>query len=67
MSTASDGTNELRGQTPTTVLSVIDAVSLARRMNRIELVNEILSEWADQAQAEAIAIERVLRGTEMKR
>lgn len=56
-----DGTDELRGQTPTNVLGVIDAVSHVRRKSRIQLVNEILAQWAEQAQAEACAIERVLR------
>lgn len=56
-----DGTDELRGQTPTTVLGVIDAVSHVRRKSRIQLVNEILAAWAEQAQAESVAIERVLR------
>ena len=58
-----EGTAELRGQTPLTTLGVIDAVCSARKIQaRIDLVNQILAAWCEQQQAEAIAIERVLRG-----
>lgn len=63
MSSDSD-TSELRGETPKTILAVLDAVSITRRKSRFQLVNEILAEWAEQAQAEAIAIERCLRKAE---
>jgi hypothetical protein len=61
MAATNDDRDELRGQTPRTILGVLDAVSAVRRMSRIQLVNEVLAEWAERAQAEAIAIERVLR------
>ena len=65
---STDGADvELRGNTPRTVVAVIDAVSTARRLTRMELVNKILAEWAEQQQAEAVAIERCLRGMETKR
>jgi hypothetical protein len=64
---SADDTDELRGQTPKPILAVIDAVSIARRKSRISLVNEILAEWASQAEHEAVAIQRVLRDMEAKR
>lgn len=50
---------ELRCETPKSVIDVIDAVSLARRMKRTELVNEILAEYAEAKTREATAILRV--------
>lgn len=50
---------ELRCETPKSVIDVIDAVSLARRMKRHELVNEILHEYAEAKTREATAILRV--------
>lgn len=64
---AIEDTDELRGQTPKPILAVLDAVSIARRKSRIALVNEILAEWALQAESEAVAITRVLRDMEAKR
>lgn len=64
---AVEDTDELRGQTPKPILAVLDAVSIARRKSRIALVNEILAEWAMQAESEAVAITRVLRDMETKR
>lgn len=37
---------ELRGPCPKRVVDLLDAVSLARSRTRMQLVNEILSEWA---------------------
>lgn len=50
---------ELRGQCARDVVNVLDAVSTARRMNRMELVNEILAEWALRQRQIAEAIHRV--------
>lgn len=50
---------ELRGQCSRDVVNVLDAVSTARRMNRMELVNEILAEWALKQRQIAEAIHRV--------
>lgn len=50
---------ELRGQAPRDVVNVLDAVSTARRMNRMELVVEILAEWALKQRQIAEAIHRV--------
>lgn len=50
---------ELRGQVPRDVVNVLDAVSTARRMNRMELVVEILAEWALKQRQIAEAIHRV--------
>ena len=54
-------TVELRGDSPEEVVSVIDAISLARRMNRMQLVNEILSEWVRQKLHETTLVQRVMR------
>ncbi len=56
-----DGTVELRQRAPRAVIDVIDAVSAARRMERWELITQILSEWASDRQREAQAITRVTR------
>ncbi len=52
---------ELRGDVPRNVADVLDAVSQARRISRMELVNAILSEWADETLHEATLIVRVTR------
>lgn len=57
--TDTENSVELRCETPKSVIDVIDAVSLARRMKRHELVNEILSEYAQAKTREATAILRV--------
>lgn len=54
-------TVELRGESPEEVVSVIDAISLARRMNRMQLVNEILGEWVRQKVHETTLVQRVMR------
>ena len=61
-----DDSTELRGEFPKAIVCIIDAVSHARRKSRMQLVVEILAEWAEQQQAEATAIERVLRGMDGK-
>lgn len=50
---------ELRFKCPALVVGVLDAVSTARRVDRSELVNEVLQHWADQQMREATAILRV--------
>lgn len=54
-------TVELRGDSPEEVVSVIDAISIARRMNRMQLVNEILGEWVRQKLHETTLVQRVMR------
>ncbi len=58
---ATDLTTELRGPCPKDTVDVIDAVSMARRMSRTELVNEILTEWAKARLHEAELITRLSR------
>lgn len=53
---------ELRGECPRLTVDVLDAVSNARRINRTELVNQILGEWAQQQLLESSLIARVTRG-----
>jgi hypothetical protein len=49
---------ELRGQAPRTVVNVLDAVSLTQRVQRWELINKILADWADDRMREATAVMR---------
>jgi hypothetical protein len=60
----SDGTLqvELRGMCPRLTVDVLDAVASARGLNRTDLVNELLSKWAEQQLREASLIARVTRG-----
>jgi len=53
---------ELRGMCPREVVDVLDAVSQAKRISRMELVNRILGEWRDQKVHESSLIHRVTRG-----
>ena len=52
---------ELRGDCPRDVVDVIDALSGARRQSRMQLVNEILGEWARMRVHEANVVQRVTR------
>jgi hypothetical protein len=51
---------ELRGMCPRRVVDVLDAVSNARRITRTELVNAVLSEWADARIHESSLIHRIV-------
>lgn len=57
-----DTTLELRGQCPRDIVDVLDAVSMARRITRTELVNQILGQWTQKTVNEATLVHRVLRG-----
>ena len=52
---------ELRGNTPRKIIDVLDAVSSANDVPRIELVNEILGEWVEKKLHEVECINRVMR------
>ena len=52
-------TVELRGDSPRAVINVLDAVSMARGVTRMSLVNEILSEWASNKLHESTLIQRL--------
>lgn len=52
---------ELRGMCPREVIDVLDAVSQAKRISRMELVNRILGEWRDQKVHESSLIHRITR------
>ena len=62
MDSRTDNTVELRGMLPREVIDVIDAVSSAKRMTRIELVHRILADWAGRKHHEAMLVHRVTRG-----
>ena len=59
-----DVSTELRFKCPRLVVNVIDAVSLAQRKERFELVNEILTAWADDRMREATAVMRIAAGSD---
>lgn len=44
------------------LVDVIDAVSVARKMARIELVSEVLQKWADEQCHIASVVQAVTRG-----
>ena len=55
-------TVELRQQIAKETIDTLDAVSLARDMERYELVEEILGKWAAERRHEAKMIANVMRG-----
>lgn len=55
-------TVELRQQIAKEIIDTIDAMSLAREMERYELVEEVLGEWARARRHEAKMIANVMRG-----
>lgn len=58
----SDQTTELRGPASKSTVDVIDAYSMARRMSRMELVNQILTEWVETRLHETSVVLSVSRG-----
>jgi hypothetical protein len=62
MDPARDSQVELRGMLSREVVDVLDAVSSAKRMTRIELVSRILADWAGRKHHEAMLVHRVTRG-----
>lgn len=53
---------ELRGMCPRETIDVLDAVSMARRISRTELVNEVLGEWSRHQIHVAQSVMSVTRG-----
>lgn len=47
---------ELRGMCPREIVDMLDAVSLARKIARTELVVQVLQAWADQTMHEASSV-----------
>lgn len=60
--TQADMKTELRGMVSNSVIGVLDAVSLTKGQSRMDLVNEILHQWAKKKVDEASLIARVMRG-----
>ena len=58
-----DSLVELRGTCPRDVVDVLDAVSQAKRVTRMELVNTILRGWAVAKLHEAQTVSRVTRNS----
>lgn len=54
-------TVELRQQIAKETMDMLDAVSLARDMERYELVEELLGKWAAAKRHENIIVARVMR------
>lgn len=55
-------TVELRQQLAKETIDTLDAVSLARDMERYELVEEILGKWATAKRHESMLVARITRG-----
>ena len=53
---------ELRGPCPRETLDIIDAVSMARGLSRMELVNSVLAKYCVDVVREANMVYRVARG-----
>ena len=57
-----DNQGELRGPCPREVVDLLDAVSMARRMTRMELVVEVLRAYAAEQLHIASVVSSVTRG-----
>lgn len=51
---------ELRGKIDRDVVDLIDALAIARRCDRIEILSEVLAEWKEKVTHEANVIHRVM-------
>lgn len=59
---ARDDTTELRMDLSNDVVTWLDAISLAQRIQRNQLVHRILLEWADQRHREHMMASRLRAG-----
>jgi hypothetical protein len=59
---ADDTSVELRGPCPREIVDVLDAICMAKRITRTELVNRILKAWAVDRVHESMLVERLTRG-----
>jgi hypothetical protein len=57
----SDDVVELRGLAPRKTVDVLDAVALARKVSRTDIVNEVLAEWAADRVHESKLVLRVIK------
>ena len=57
----SDDVVELRGLAPRKTVDVLDAVALARKVSRTDIVNEVLAEWAAARVHESKLVLRVTK------
>lgn len=53
---------ELRGQMPRSIISVIDAVAIAKRKNRMDIVNRVMLIWAKEQLHVANVVGNTTRG-----
>jgi len=53
---------ELRGPCPRDDVDFLDAYAMARDLNRMQLVNQIIREWCSARRHEHMVLGRVLRG-----
>jgi hypothetical protein len=56
---ARDDSTELRLDAPAELVTVLDGVSLAQKLNRNQLVLRVLSEWAAARVHEATVLQRL--------
>jgi 2-polyprenyl-6-methoxyphenol hydroxylase-like FAD-dependent oxidoreductase len=53
---------DMRGKTPRPIVDVIDAVALARKVDRFVVVNEVLLRYAREVAHQAMVVQNVTRG-----
>ena len=53
---------ELRGHMPASVIAVIDAIAIARRKNRMDIVNRVMLIWAKEQLHVANVVGNTTRG-----
>ena len=53
---------EVRGLFEKPVIDVLDAISMARRIDRNSLIEKVLTEWATQTAVEFSVFQRLSRG-----
>ena len=53
---------ELRGDISRDITDVLDAVAKAKRVSRMEMVERVLREWAEEKVHESMMVQRITRG-----
>ncbi len=57
-----DSLIELRGKSPKAIIDVVDAVAIANRIDRIDVVNAVLLKWARKQVHVSTVVGNVTRG-----
>ena len=62
MAVAGEDTIELRGQSPKSVIAIVDAIAIANRVDRIDVVNAVLLRWARKQAHTSTVVANVTQG-----